>query len=213
MADKYLVHLTREEQGYLLDVVRKGKTTARRVARAHVLLRAAEGVADEEIAETLHLGLSTVHRTRQRFVDEGLTAALSERPRAGSPPVLTGKQAAFLVALACSTPPAGRRRWTNAWPIGHIETRIKLLKNETPLPKPFAGEGRSMSFDHLQPGNGERVRAFRCEVRNSVCSGGVAAAMGKNGMAASRSWTNRPKYPSSSPRRMISRSAPPMRRW
>ena len=112
MADKYLVDLTDEEQGYLLDTIHKGKTPARRVARAHVLLRAAEGVADEEIAETLHLGLSTVHRTRQRFVDEGLTAALSERPRAGSPPVLTGKQAAFLVALACSTPPAGRHRWT-----------------------------------------------------------------------------------------------------
>lgn len=112
MTDKYLVDLTSEEQGYLLDVVRKGKTPARRVARAHVLLRAAEGVADEEIAETLHLGLSTVHRTRRRFVDEGLTAALSERPRAGSPPVLTGKPAAFLVALACSTPPAGHHRWT-----------------------------------------------------------------------------------------------------
>ena len=112
MAHKYLVDLTDEEQGYLLDVIRKGKTTARRVARAHVLLRAAEGAADEEIAETLHLGLSTVHRTRQRFVDEGLTAALSERSRSGSPPVLTGKQAAFLVALACSTPPAGRQRWT-----------------------------------------------------------------------------------------------------
>jgi transposase len=76
------------------------------------LLRAATGASDEEIAETLHLGLSTVHRTRQRFVDEGLTAALSERARSGSPLVLTGKQTAFLVALACSTPPAGRRRWT-----------------------------------------------------------------------------------------------------
>jgi transposase len=76
------------------------------------LLRVAEGAADEEIAETLHLGLSTVHRTRQRFVDEGLTAALSERSRSGSPPVLTGKPAAFLIALACSTPPAGRQRWT-----------------------------------------------------------------------------------------------------
>jgi transposase len=53
-----------------------------------------------------------VHRTRQRFVDEGLTAALSEQPRSGSPPALTGKQAAFLVALACSTPPVGRHRWT-----------------------------------------------------------------------------------------------------
>jgi transposase len=112
MAHKYLVDLTEEERGYLLDVIRKGKTTARRVARAQVLLRAAEGATDEEIVETLRLGLSTVHRTRQRFVDEGLTAALSERSRSGSPPVLTGKQAAFLIALACSTPPAGRQRWT-----------------------------------------------------------------------------------------------------
>ena len=112
MAHKYVVDLTTEERGYLLDVIHKGNTTARRVAHAHALLRAAEGATDEEIAEALHLGLSTVHRTRQRFVDEGLTAALSERSRSGSPPVLTGKQAAFLVALACTTPPAGRHRWT-----------------------------------------------------------------------------------------------------
>jgi putative transposase len=112
MAHKYLVDLTEEEQGYLLDVIHQGKTPARRVARAHVLLHAAEGATDEEIAEMLHLGLSTVHRTRQRLVDEGLTAAFSEQARSGSPPALTGKQAAFLVALAGSTPPPGRHRWT-----------------------------------------------------------------------------------------------------
>ena len=112
MAHNYLVDLTEQEQGDLLDVIHKGKTTARRVARAHVLLRAATGATDEEIAQTLPLGLSTVHRTRQRFVDEGLTAALREQPRSGSPPALTGKQAAFLMALTCSPPPAGRRRWT-----------------------------------------------------------------------------------------------------
>lgn len=112
MAHKYLVDLTEEERASLLDVIHKGKTTARRVGRAHVLLRATEGVSDEDIAQTLHLGIASVHRIRQRFVDEGLTAALSERPRSGSPPVLTGKQAAFLVALACTTPPAGRHRWT-----------------------------------------------------------------------------------------------------
>lgn len=112
MAHKYLVDLTNEERGYLLDVIHKGKTAARRVGRAHVLLRAAEGASDEDIAQTLHLGIASVHRIRQRFVDEGLTAALSERPRSGSPPVLTGNQAAFLIALACTTPPAGRHRWT-----------------------------------------------------------------------------------------------------
>jgi len=112
MAHKYLVDLTGAEQGYLLGLIHKGKPAARKVARAHVLLRAAEGATDEEIAQALPLGASTVHRTRQRFVDEGLLAALSERPRAGPPPTLTGKQTAFWVALACSTPPAGRHRWT-----------------------------------------------------------------------------------------------------
>ena len=112
MVHKYLVDLTGDEQGYLHEVIGKGKTMARRVARAHVLLQAATGATDAEIAVTLHLGIASVHRIRQHFVDEGLTAALSERPRIGSPPVLTGKQAAFLVALACSAPPAVRHRWT-----------------------------------------------------------------------------------------------------
>jgi len=112
MAHKYLVDLTAGEQGYLLNLINKGKPSARKVARAHVLLRAAEGATDDEIGQTLHLGASTVHRTRQRFVDEGLMPALSERSRLGQRPALTGKQVAFLVALACSTPPAGRRQWT-----------------------------------------------------------------------------------------------------
>jgi putative transposase len=77
-----------------------------------VLLHAVEGATDEEIAESFHLGLSTVHRTRQRFVEEGLTVALSEQPRPGRTRSLSGKQEAFIVALACSTPPKGRRRWT-----------------------------------------------------------------------------------------------------
>ena len=112
MAHKYLVDLTEEEQEYLLNLIHKGKPAARQVVRAHMLLRAAEGATDDAIAQALHLGVSTVHRTRQRFVDEGLMPALSERPRLGPRPALTGKQAAFLVALACSTPPAGRRQWT-----------------------------------------------------------------------------------------------------
>jgi putative transposase len=73
-----------------------------------VLLRADEGATDEEIAESLYLSVSRVHRTRQRFVEEGLRAALNEQPRAGRRRSLTGKQ----VVLACSTPPQGRCRWT-----------------------------------------------------------------------------------------------------
>jgi len=112
MAHKYLVDLTAEEQECLLNSIKKGKPTARKVARAHVLLLADEGVSDEEIVEFLHLSLSTVHRTRQRFVEEGLMAALSEEPRSGRTRVLSNKQEAFIIALACSSPPVGRRRWT-----------------------------------------------------------------------------------------------------
>jgi hypothetical protein len=64
MAHKYIVDLTADERECQLKLIKKGKPTARKVARAQVLLH-----ADEEIAESLHLGGSTVHRTRQRFVE------------------------------------------------------------------------------------------------------------------------------------------------
>ena len=111
MAHKYLVDLTETEQAYLLKLIHTGKPSARQVARAPVLLHAAEGATDDAIAPALHLGVSTGHRTRQRFVDDGLMPALSARPRPGKGLALTGKPAAFLVALAGSTPPAGRHRW------------------------------------------------------------------------------------------------------
>src|SRR5215470_10563010 len=112
MSEKYLVDLTTAEQAYLTELLRHGKTSARKIARAHILLQAAEGRSDEEIADALRVGSSTIHRTRHRFVEEGLDPALSERRRASGRPKLEGKQEAFLVALACSMPPAGRARWT-----------------------------------------------------------------------------------------------------
>jgi transposase len=112
MAHKYLVDLTAAEQEELYRLIKQGKPSARTVARAHMLLQVAEGATDEEIAATVRVGLSTVHRTRQRFVEEGLTNALTECRRPGARHKLDGKQEAFLVALACSTPPMGRKRWT-----------------------------------------------------------------------------------------------------
>lgn len=112
MANKYIVDLTAAEQEELCHLIKQGKPSARKVARAHMLLHAAEGATDEEIAATLRVGLSPVHRTRQRCVDEGLATALTERWRPGTRQKLDGKQEAFVVALACSTPPRGRKRWT-----------------------------------------------------------------------------------------------------
>lgn len=112
MAKRYLATLTAEERVQLLRLTKQGRVSARKLMRAHVLLQADAGVSDKAIAAALHIGITTVERLRKRFVEEGLDAALSERPRPGGQRKLDGKQEAFLIALACSTPPEGRQSWT-----------------------------------------------------------------------------------------------------
>jgi transposase len=108
----YVVDLTPEERQTLEALIQKGKASARSIRRAHTLLMAADSCADRAIAHALHIGHATVERTRQRFVEEGLKAALVEKPRPGGERKLDGKQEAFLVALACSAPPEGRAKWS-----------------------------------------------------------------------------------------------------
>ena len=112
MAKKYVVELTDEERQQLLTLLKKGKVAARTVCRAQMLLQADAGTSDVGIAAALHVGVATVERTRKRFVEEGLDAALTERRRPGGQPKLQGKEEAFLIATACSAPPSGRQRWT-----------------------------------------------------------------------------------------------------
>ncbi len=111
-AKKYLVDLTSEEREQLDTLLRRGKVGARVSARARILLHAAEGATDAAIAAAVRVGEATVERTRQKFVEGGLDWALRERSRPGGKRKLDGKQEAFLVATACSTPPDGRARWT-----------------------------------------------------------------------------------------------------
>jgi transposase len=112
MAKKYIVTLTDDERAQLLALTKRGKVSARRLTRAHLLLQADAGLSDEAVAQALHVGTATVERIRKRFVEEGLEAALAERPRPGGQRKLDGKQEAFLIALACSAPPEGRTCWT-----------------------------------------------------------------------------------------------------
>ena len=109
---KWVVELAEDERAELLGLLKKGKVAARRLARAHILLLTDEGRADEAIAAALHVNRSTVERTRRRFVEQGLEAALTEQPRPGAATVLGTKGQATLLALACSNPPAGRVCWT-----------------------------------------------------------------------------------------------------
>ena len=108
---KYFVDLTADEREELRQLVRRGKHSSRKVTRARILLLAADGSTDEQIVLALATGFATVERTRKRFVEEAL-GCLNERARRGQARKLTGKQEAHLVAVACSTPPEGRARWT-----------------------------------------------------------------------------------------------------
>lgn len=118
MPKKYRVTLTPEERLELERMVRTGKAAARKLAHARILLKADEGgggpgLSDEEVAEELEAGLATVARVRQRFVEEGLEAALVPRPTARVyERKLDGDAEARLIMLACSSPPEGRKRWT-----------------------------------------------------------------------------------------------------
>jgi len=109
---RYRVELSQEERAELKALLSGGKCAARRLKRAQILLAADAGASDEGIATSVGVGGSTVYRTKRRFVLGNLQAALSEEPRPGAERKLSGKEEALLVATACSSPPAGRARWT-----------------------------------------------------------------------------------------------------
>lgn len=112
MAEKHVVSLTGDELISLESLLRKGKSSARGLKRANILRFADEGYSDDEIRELTQESIATIERVRARFVRGGLQWALADEPRSGTPAKLNGKQEAFLVVLACTTPPAGHECWT-----------------------------------------------------------------------------------------------------
>ena len=111
-AIKYKVELTESERSGLIEVSRRGKPLARTVKRALALLKADEGLSDRTVAEAVSINAATVARARRRFVEEGLEAAINDRPRPGRERKLDGKQEAHLIAFACSAAPEGHTHWT-----------------------------------------------------------------------------------------------------
>ena len=111
-AIKYKVALTEAERSRLNAVSQRGKASVRTVKRALALLKADEGLRDRELADVLLINPATVARTRKRYVEEGLEAAINDRPRPGRERKLDGRQEAHLIAFACSAAPAGHTHWT-----------------------------------------------------------------------------------------------------
>ena len=116
---KYKVTLTAEECRQLSALVASGKAAAKKLAHARILLKAdaapgGPAWTDDRIAEALDVSTDTVSRVRQRFVEQGLEAALvrKKQDRPSRERKLDGRAEAHLIALACSAPPDGRKEWT-----------------------------------------------------------------------------------------------------
>lgn len=106
------IKLKEDELKFLRDFVKKGRKSARELARARILLLANQQKGDTEIAEILDVGRNTVWRTKKKFREEGLQNALAEKPRPGQPKKYTKRHEAEIIALACTKSPDGRKRWS-----------------------------------------------------------------------------------------------------
>jgi transposase len=125
-AKRYVVKLSGEERAQLEALLGRGKSPARRLLKARILLKAdvseaGEGWSDSRIIAALETSASMVYRMRKQLVEEGIEAVLSRKQRAmpAVPRIFDGEKEAKLIALACSKPPRGRARWT-----------LRLLENK-----------------------------------------------------------------------------------
>jgi len=126
MSHSLHVRLTKVDRSSLERLIRKGTHSARVQNRARILLLADRGEFSDgkertrqQIGEATLTCIPTVCRICRLYATEGLQSALSEKPRPGKAPKLSGEAEAHLIAMACSQPPKGQARWT-----------LKLLRNQ-----------------------------------------------------------------------------------
>ena len=116
MSTSVMIHLSDDERAHVQTVVHRGRTNARTLTRAHILLKLDAGWSDPAIRNAFSVGATTIWRVRQRYMAGGLEAVLSDRRQARRQArrraALNGEQLAHLVAIACSDAPAGHDHWT-----------------------------------------------------------------------------------------------------
>jgi transposase len=158
-AIKYRVTLSEDEVEMLEGLLRKGKSAARKQTRARILLKAAAGCKDAEIMEALAISATMVGNTRQRCVEEGVEAALHDRPRPGAAAKLNDKQCAHVIAVACTPAPEGHDHWT-----------LRLLADKV------VQLGYVESFSH------ETVRRLLKKHLETLASAGMVYPRGRRGL-------------------------------
>ena len=123
------IDLSLEERKYLEQFVKVGMKKARAINRAKILLFADEGYHNQDITKMTGVHRQGAWRTKKRYVEKGLSSVLNENPRSGQPKKYTGTQEAEIIAMACTDPPKGRKRWT----IRLLTDRMKRRKDFSTL--------------------------------------------------------------------------------
>ncbi len=110
--EQYAVRLTPDEREQLSRLICSGKSSARIVARARILLKVAEGWNAPQVSAALDVSKGTVYRAKRRHAEEGLAGVIQDRVQANRYRKLDDRGEAHLIALACSPAPAGHDHWT-----------------------------------------------------------------------------------------------------
>lgn len=105
------IKLSQADQACLMTIISKGQLPARVFRRATALLELNRGKTLCAVSQTLQVSYQTVAQWRDNYYSRGLQA-LQDKERKGRPVLIDGKSRASITALACSTPPSGRARWT-----------------------------------------------------------------------------------------------------
>ena len=115
---KYIIELSDADRRALQEVVSKGKSPAKAILRANILLASDRNnkkhMTVSEIAETYHTTPTTVQNIRTSYANNGLEATIARKKRETPPvpPKVTGDVEAHIIALACGNPPEGYEKWT-----------------------------------------------------------------------------------------------------
>jgi len=109
---RIIIELSKKDILFLENILKKGASKARKLTRANILLLANKGKQSDEVAMLLGVNRSTVAQVKKRYVENGLSFALEEKPRGGQPPKYTKEHEAEIIAQACTSAPKGRKRWT-----------------------------------------------------------------------------------------------------
>ena len=129
------IKLKKKERKFLKEFVRNGKKKAREITRANILLLADMGQRTKSISRATGAHRQTIWRVKERYLEEGLSAALEEMPRPGQPVKYDDKKKAEIIAVACTTPPIGSKHWS-----------VRLLTDEFKNKKGFETINREVLF-------------------------------------------------------------------